>query len=523
MRLNPLPLRHVLALGLVLAFSFVVNQSPFAFSRYPKSVGVDGDSWVHVAIQMKLADNRRFAGDLEVSGFYLQARAGTEYAVHRAVAWLSMHVFAGDFLLANIATHWVVATAFLSGCIALGLVLGLSLGGATVFAIASAGLSAAPRAWWGVPFGAVIPHDIGLATVPWILWAYLHLESFRHNLALFLAMGLSANVYALQPFLLAVILLATWILTGRGVVQAIVLGAVFAIGALPVTLGSALPAVSQVGSTAQMNGDAFATLLERHYWYLILPSRAAARLVIWSPVWLFVVPGAIGLWLAGRTHRSSRTLLAVTAVTIVVGAFGFVMVRLMPASLPFFLHRSLAFLYVPGYAGCTLLAEWTWRHGGAARRVVAAALAAGMLANALPATALGRRLTGHQRPEQSEDYLALVDWARSSTPATSRFLIPMYGQTTFYAFRVLADRAAFLHRSIGELVLINPKAALAYLRMAADIEPLTSKGRDTSEWLRVARKYGADYIIVESSMRSPPELPVRYRNKSFIVFTAVME
>jgi hypothetical protein len=507
------------AVLLVALFSFTINQSPLVFSGQPRSLGADGDSWFHVAIQMALMTPGVFPRDPEVWPFYIGSRPASELVIHRAVVTLARALPSDDLLVANIIGFWIVNLVFLSGCFALGRrVLG-SRAGAAIFAGACAGLSPAILAWWGMPFGAVIPHDVGAAAVPWFVLGFLRWGADpRAGLLLFFALGLAANFYPLQPMYLMLIFLGVGVCTERWGAGAVALRAgAFMAGALPI-IGMTAVATLERLRTASEAAPAATFLLRRHYPHLFPDSVAGFLFRLGrTPLWLFCGLAALAVLLRRReAPADDRRLAWFAAWAIALSVVGlFVAVPARPAA-AFLFHRASALIYVPAYLGSVALAGLLWRRTGAARLLSAAVLLAVAL-NAGWRVPLAFWLRDERPLQTSEAFHDAASWARANTLPDALFLVPFHGRTTYYAFRVYAQRAVFLHYALGEIVLVDPAAAQRYYRMERDIAPV---------WRRPAlggladltARYGIDYVVTEAGGPAPPGWPLAYQNRVFRIF-----
>jgi hypothetical protein len=508
----------------VAVLSFFINQAPFVFSSKPHSLGADGDSWFHVAIQMHLMDPRTFAADPEVRDFYVASRPELELMIHRTVVALSRTAFRGDLLLGNIAGFWIINIIFLSGCIALGRrVLG-SIAGGAAFAAASAGLSPAMSTYWGMPFGAVIPHDLGLAVVPWLVLAYLRWDGEpRAGVAVFAAVGVVANLYPLQPVFLALVLLGTTCVTRPWGARAIVArGAAFVAGALPAIVTAAIGTLHRLGSIPAHATAETTHLIERHYGHL-LPSSPLVFLHRYfeSPVWLFIAVAIVAI-LRRRRQLSDdeRRLLWFGVWTAALAAIGLTAGAVSRPMLAFLFHRASAFLYIPAYLGAVAALLYLVTIPKATARLAALVLAGAVVYNAWWLTPIASRIRGVWPVRASASYYELAAWARDETPAGSLFLVPFGGSTTYFAFRVYSQRPVMLHYALGEMVLADPRLGLKFARMERDVAPLYTRPSSTAEFAAVAARYGVRFIVTDAQTPRVPEMPVVWKNSIFTVFDA---
>jgi hypothetical protein len=550
---------HVVLILAVALFSFVLNQLPLLFSPKPYSIGTDGDSGIHVAIEMNLRDPTLFSNDQDFK-MISAARPAFQYGIHRSVLWIADHLFGGNLFIANIATFWVYHLVFIAGCYFLGLFVVKSAIGAVLFAAASVGLSRALATWWGMPYAAVIPKDVGMVLVPWFVLGFLRwFHKPRKLAALFLVLGLAVNIYLFQPTFLAIIFLAIMVLRRRpALVQAALLGIVFAVGALPAIIASAMATFGRLSALSAVDQAIANTLLVRYFSYLLVTSPLRTlKVIAISPVWWFLALAAVALLLKRRSRllpeARSRHLLgegapdidpdgtdqrlcAFALWTAVLGLSGLVVGAIYRPLLTFFFHRASAFLYIPAYLGCAwLVIYWLWprqcalrlapheevRHRTPAGLAAGVALALLMLFNGARHTALFDALRGQPAAPCTTSYYELADWAADKTPAGSLFMVPP--MQSYWAFRVYSTRSVLFHWITGEVVISHPQVGLLAWSMWDDIGPLYQDESSTADFLRVAHKYDVDYVITDQSTPQPPDLPVAFRNEVYTVFVVPRE
>jgi len=288
---------HVSFIVAAAVLSFVLHQAPYVFSSRPYSIGADGDSAFHFAIQMKLRDPTLFPKDIELNEMVLSSRPTFEFAIHRVVVWLADHLFKGNLFVANVAIYWCYHLLFLVGCYLLGLFVLRLPGGAALFTAALVGLSKAFSAWWGMAYGAVIPKYIGLTLIPWFILGYLRWAQYPWRLViLFFALGLFVNVYPLLPLYLALILLAvTFSRSKQPWSLGIGMGIAFSVAGLPSVLTFAMDTFAKRGTLSGQEQVILEVLLMRHYGYALLDLKYTAGSLI-SPVWFTLIVAGVG-WL----------------------------------------------------------------------------------------------------------------------------------------------------------------------------------------------------------------------------------
>lgn len=515
---------HGIFIFLVALVSFVFNQAPFVFSSKPFSIGNDGDSALHVSIQMKLRDPTLFSKDVELNEMFIPSRPTFELFFHRIVIWIAEQFYDGNLFSANIMLFWIYHLFFIAGCYLLGWAVHKSYAIGVLFSAASIGLSLAFVAWWGMRYGAVIPHDVALSLTPWFVLGYLHwIRHPRRLVALFLGLGVAVNLYPLQPTYIAVILLISIFWRRRyPFTYTLILGFAFLLGAMPSILTSATEAFEKMARVYPSEKAMIDALFLKHYGYLFLPSFGRIiRLILKSPICGFLILSSIALYFKKRKvglTEMDRGLFPFTLWTLVIGLMGLVAGMIYHPLILFLFHRASAFLYIPAYLNCLWLAKHWIQRPTAYRLAAGGILILAILFNGFRNTTLSYYLQGFQYMQSSPPYYQLAQWAAENTPQNSLFLVPFGERKSFYAFRVYSERSVLLHWVTGETVLSNPKIGTLFWNMANDIIPLYNKKVDTTEFVRIAKKYDVDYIVNDRSTPSQPNLPIVYQNETYIVF-----
>jgi hypothetical protein len=578
---------HAMLILAVALYSFVLSQLPLLFSSKPYSIGGDGDSGIHVAIEMKLRDPTLFSNDRDFE-MISTARPAFQYGIHRAVVWIADHLSSGDLFAANIATFWIYHLVFIAGCYFLALFVVGSTAGAALFAAASVGLSRALATWWGMVYAAVIPKDVGMVLVPWFVLCYLRwFHQPRKLAALFFTLGLAVNIYPFQPTFLAIIFLAvmTFPLPScsalRGIAQRVAyalaaaprrnaespsvprrqdaevpgreatvrplhaarLAVAFGIGALPAIIASAAATFGRLGTLPPADQAIAKALLVRYFSYLLVTSPLRTlKVIAISPVWWFLALAAVALLL-----RRWTPLPAEAPSHRLWGTGG-------SAPDPDGTDRRLCafalWTAVLGLAGLVVGAIYRplltfFFHRASAFLYIPAYLACAWLVTywlqhralagkaAAAALALLMLLTGAKNT-------ALFQALRGqpATPCTARYyeladwaaeqsppgsLFMVPPMESYWAFRVYSARSVLFHWITGEVVISHPQVGLLAWSMWNDIGPLYEEESSTADFMRVARKYNVDYIVTDPSTPQPPDLPVAFRNEVYTVFVVPPE
>jgi Domain of unknown function (DUF6798) len=115
------------------------------------------------------------------------------------------------------------------------------------------------------------------------------------------------------------------------------------------------------------------------------------------------------------------------------------------------------------------------------------------------------------RPAFAPDWREIQDWAASATPKTARFLTPPRPG----GFRVYGRRAAVVEWKDGAAMLWTPGFGPGWQARIKDVEQALA-ARDTTVLFGTARRYGADYAVVERAHLPPGARPV-HQNAAFVV------
>ena len=115
------------------------------------------------------------------------------------------------------------------------------------------------------------------------------------------------------------------------------------------------------------------------------------------------------------------------------------------------------------------------------------------------------------RPAFAPDWREIQVWAASATPKTARFLTPPRPG----GFRVYGRRAAVVEWKDGAAMLWTPGFGPGWQARMKDVEQALA-ARDTTVLFGTARRYGADYAVVERALLPPGARPV-YENAAFVV------
>jgi hypothetical protein len=115
------------------------------------------------------------------------------------------------------------------------------------------------------------------------------------------------------------------------------------------------------------------------------------------------------------------------------------------------------------------------------------------------------------RPAFEPAWREIQDWAARSTPPSARFLTP----PAIPGFRVYARRGTVVERKDGAAMLWTPSFGPAWKERLGRVEAALA-ARDTTPLWAVARRYGADYVVVDRGLTPPGSTPVHV-NAGFAV------
>lgn len=112
------------------------------------------------------------------------------------------------------------------------------------------------------------------------------------------------------------------------------------------------------------------------------------------------------------------------------------------------------------------------------------------------------------RPAFEPAWREIQDWAARSTPSSARFLTP----PALAGFRVYARRGTVVERKDGAAMLWTPGFGRAWKERLGAVEEALA-ARDTTRLWAVARRYGADYAVVERAQTPPGSTPVHVNDR----------
>jgi hypothetical protein len=518
---NPTPwYAHIGLVLLVAILAFVVNQLPLVLSPRPLSLGAEGEGPFHIAIEMKLRDPSLFSKDVGLEELIMPSRPLTDRWIHHTVISLGDVLFDGNLTLSNIVIFWMYYLLFITGCYILGTyVLGSSWGG-WLFAIASIVPSRGLFDWWGMVYGGgVIPHVLILTIVPWFVWGFLKWASHPwYLLALFSLLGLSANVYALQPLYLFIVLFAVALTDKPGWKWSLTWALAFCVTALPAIYAAAKLMYARPGSMDSSSEALVNMLLVRHYGYATFrPWLTTIKGIVRSPIWLFLAVSAGALWLKrklGHPSPADSRLTRFAIVTLALVLAWMIAARFTLEVVPLLIYRASSFLYMPAYLG-SLWLVLHWIHRRSPGSIIAGLVVLCLiLSNGVRQTALYSAAEDQGPIQTSQEFYQLCDWART-TPMESLFMISPTGYH-FFTFRVYAERAVTMHYVLGETAISVPQNAHLYWDMTNDVERAYTS-RDPATFVDIAHKYQVDYII-DTDVHHPLDLSIVFHNDMFIVY-----
>jgi hypothetical protein len=229
-----------------------------------------------------------------------------------------------------------------------------------------------------------------------------------------------------------------------------------------------------------------------HHWFA--PELHDARFALHAHAPLVLLLGLAGLAWSLRERRRSGWLVGYFAAALageLAGYLGHDLGWRVPWALPheFQWHEQLA-LAIAAAVGVARCSAWVAARARRARGAIAAWTGAGLallaLGPAIPDLRIADTYLIRLDPHWSST-LATADWVRRATPPGSVFACP---PEDGYYLSGLTGRAC-IALPAGHM---NPAADLE--ARTADLATLLTT-RDESEFLALARRYGADYLLVE--------------------------
>jgi hypothetical protein len=496
-------------------------------SGKPNSIGNNGDSAFHLANQMLLQQPELFPKDVEIREVIGPSRLPSDLVIYRCAVATADLLFHGDLFPANLVLFWVLHLAFIAGYYFLGLAVLRTPGRAAIFAALYILPAPAIFTWTGMGYGTVIPHALGLAMLPWCSWGYLQWNQQQAHRArgmylLFFLMGLAVNVYPQHPIHAFLIIVLTILMCRDAtLVQLGLAGLAFGLGAAPTLASSLSRTMGRFSDLSFSDQQIVRALFERYYSFLLNPG-VFLRGVLRLRLWFYIVLGGVIYgykWFTVKLTEPEKHVIALTLSSVIVSVGGGVASMVYRPIVTLLFSRASALLYLGSYLACVWLAAYLWQRHKVRYRILAVGLVSLFAVNGLEHTPILAYARGNLGAPSSPDYYALSDWAAENTAADSLFMVPMRPSDSYYAFRVYAMRGVTMQWGSGDMVMSNPGGAVTYYwPRSVDILPLYVDGGDTTDFVRVAHKYSADYIITDTATPHQPALPILYQNETYIVF-----
>jgi len=392
--------------------------------------------------------------------------------------------------------------------------------------------------------GAALPRDLVFAALPWLVLALLDAPSPRRAAAVFLALGVLANLHPLTGLHFAALLLVVGLvvdLTRRGLFAAMTRGVAFAAGAAPY----AVQYLSRPASVGAVDPEIYA-------WRL--PEMAGESVGAWAArmepsIWMSAAAAIVFVAARRRGDAPPRPIVAAWIVAFVLGALGPTLGRIAPPLRAVQLGRfeRVADWYaVVVFSVCIVSAC-------RARAYIAAVFASccffssatetGALGDHLPPRGpiaqFGRIIDRRNgvpfeppppkdlvarknfpdptSPESRDAFVATCRYVREHAPQDSTFLVP---PERWAPFRVYARRGVAVTRKEGGAALSFLGAAgVAWYRDYAQVVRVYAEG-DAAAWARLAREWNAEFVVVDGAAGSPPPWPEVFAAGNFRVLDA---
>lgn len=220
--------------------------------------------------------------------------------------------------------------------------------------------------------------------------------------------------------------------------------------------------------------------------------RAAYPLVAWGAILLLLRP-------AGRRVR----------MALVLAAGGVALSRMWEPRLAL----SAALLIALAAIACAGRPRFM---NAVTRRGAVAALAIAYLELVLHTGTIGPDGISIARQVFHPDWREVQEWAARSTPVAARFVTP----PEYAGFRVYARRGTVVERKDGAAMLWEPAFGPGWWERVTTVDAAIA-ARNAWELSRVARLYGAGWVIVPSALAPPdpsPELTLVHENSRFSVY-----
>lgn len=132
--------------------------------------------------------------------------------------------------------------------------------------------------------------------------------------------------------------------------------------------------------------------------------------------------------------------------------------------------------------------------------------------------------------KKADDWKAVQVWCKENTSKDALFVVPPYMSVYVPDFRVWSERSTFVNEKDGDIVFANAQIAMEWWRRMQELGYSESnyhrendeeiyRGLDEARYQEIARKYGANYAVVEQPNHL--KLSPIYSNRSFAVVDIV--
>ncbi|MBT8400235.1 MAG: hypothetical protein KJO98_07150 [Rhodothermia bacterium] len=281
----------------------------------------------------------------------------------------------------------------------------------------------------------------------------------------------------------------------------------------------------QLAFTALQDPDPIWILTEFRAPYHYMPTEFSPQSYIKFA--MVVAAGVSGfVWMRKNGHWNDALSIGLGAIVAIAASLllGLVFVELVPVhfviKLQLFKLSVVAKVLLLATA-CTALGHAVFTRSRV-RVSLSAQIAGGAIVIALLAVAAAKRV-GQPTPRMTE---SVETWARSSTPANAKFLIP----PSISSFRSMAERAIVVNYAATPF---SPDDLVEWYHRITAIAPVgadrvgielktrldASFHRQTeSDWSRLAEQFSVDYLVMRQSDAAPLPFRVAFRDSVWVVY-----
>jgi hypothetical protein len=365
----------------------------------------------------------------------------------------------------------------------------------------------------------MVPRNIVLALVPWLLYFFVRAKDTWQLGVLFLATGLTANIHPLSAIHLFVVLGLTAVLLrlrrGAVLVGLVIVVAAFLVGALPFI-------IRYLKTFSSGAGVATETLHRRVPYLFPTTAETVKTVILWLVPYAFMTISVIKAKITRHEFDDvDRFNMVFLGICLVAGAAGIVMAYLDPGLVKFQFYRTwgyvrlILYLYSAAFIGSLLSKR-------VSRFIIPVCVALVFLPQAAKFVQLA--MYSPQFAQRNESLLvgpkrqAFLDMSTECKTQTDKDALFVVPPRELAIFRAAALRSIVVSHKDGAPISFSNAYAEEWERRYDAVENAYARGRFTT----VVERYGVDFVVFDISRQPmpPPNIRPLYSNSFFTVYDA---